>query len=73
MDPETLVHISAARHSTIYFPFILADLNLCRVELFRNICSVDVELCCTKDSMSLIQACFQERDAEVARHNSSKV
>ncbi|CAL8996866.1 unnamed protein product [Prunus brigantina] len=55
-----------------YLPFILADSNLHEIDLFKDICSVDVELCCTEDSTSFIQASFQEREAELAQHSSSK-
>ncbi|CAL8992344.1 unnamed protein product, partial [Prunus brigantina] len=40
--------------------------------LFKDICSVDVELCCTEDSASRIQASFQEREVELAQHSSSE-
>lgn len=63
VDPATLIHISTARCTKIYFPFILANLNQHGVDLFKNICFVDFELCYTEDSTSLIQASFQERDA----------
>ncbi|CAL2230942.1 unnamed protein product [Prunus armeniaca] len=72
LDPVTFIHLSTARRLVTYLPFILVDPNVCEINLFKDICSVNVELCCTKDSSSLIQASFQEREAELAQHNSSE-
>ncbi|CAL8163855.1 unnamed protein product [Prunus armeniaca] len=71
-DPATLIHIFTARCTVTYFSFILADLNLHGIDLFKNICSVNVELCCTEDSVSLNQTSFQENKAELAQHSSSE-
>ncbi|KAI5318461.1 hypothetical protein L3X38_038169 [Prunus dulcis] len=72
VDSATLIRLSSARRTMIYRPFTLADSNLCKIDLFKDICSVDVELCCTEDSASLIQAIFQEREAELAQRSSSE-
>ncbi|CAL8167969.1 unnamed protein product [Prunus armeniaca] len=72
LDPATLIHLSTARRSATYLPFILANPNLREIDLFKDICSVNVELCCTEDSMSLIQANFQEREAELAQYSNSE-
>lgn len=71
-DPVTLIRIFTARYTATYFPFILADLNLHGINLFKNICFVNVELCSTKDSTSLIQTSFQENKAKLAQHSSSE-
>ncbi|CAL8112622.1 unnamed protein product [Prunus armeniaca] len=47
-------------------------IRLSIAHLFKDICSVDVELCCIEDLASLIQASFQEREAELAQHSSSE-
>lgn len=47
VDPTTLIHISIAHRIIIYFMFILADLKVHGIDLFKNICSVDAELCYT--------------------------
>lgn len=70
MDLATLIRMSIARDTVIYILFILAYLNLYRIDLFKNIRSVDVELCCTKDSASLIWVSFQEKEVELAQHSS---
>ncbi|CAL9012809.1 unnamed protein product [Prunus brigantina] len=70
LDPATLIRLFTAHRSTTYIHFILVDPNLLGTDLFKEICSIDVELCCTKDSVSLIQTSFQEREAELAQHSS---
>ncbi|CAL9001389.1 unnamed protein product [Prunus brigantina] len=71
-DLVTLIRIFTARCTATYFPFILADLNLHGIDLFKNICSVNVELCSIEDSASLIQTSFQENKAKLAQHSSSE-
>ncbi|CAL8112825.1 unnamed protein product [Prunus armeniaca] len=72
LDPATLIRLSIARCSVTYLSFILVDPNLREIDLFKDICSVDVELCCIEDLASLIQASFQEREVELAQHSSSE-
>ncbi|CAL8169968.1 unnamed protein product [Prunus armeniaca] len=52
--------------------YYLANLNLHGIDLFKDVCSVDVELCCTEDSTSRIQDSFQEREVELTQHNGSE-
>ncbi|CAL9015253.1 unnamed protein product [Prunus brigantina] len=72
VNPATLIRLSTARRTTTYLPYSLANSNLHGIDLFKDICSVDVELCCTEDSASRIQASFQEREVELAQHSSSE-
>ncbi|CAL9011588.1 unnamed protein product [Prunus brigantina] len=72
LDLATLICLSTVRRLVTYLPFILIDPNLRGIDLFKDICSFDVELCCTEDLASLIQATFQEREAELAQHSSSE-
>lgn len=53
--------MSIARRIAMYFAFILADLNLHGIDLFKSICSVDVKLYCTEDSSSLISPVFKKK------------
>ncbi|CAL9006224.1 unnamed protein product [Prunus brigantina] len=45
VDHATLIRLSTARRTATYLPFILADSNMREIDLFKDICSVDVELC----------------------------
>ncbi|KAI5324884.1 hypothetical protein L3X38_033957 [Prunus dulcis] len=56
LNPATLICLPTARRTATYLSFILADSNLCGVDY----------------SASLIQASFQEREAELAQDNNSE-
>ncbi|CAL8171294.1 unnamed protein product [Prunus armeniaca] len=60
IDSAILICLSTACRTATYFPFILADSNLHGIDLFKDICFVDVKLCCAEDSASLIQPVFKK-------------